>query len=219
MAKVTVVYDNNTNGSLRYGWGFSCLVGQNDKTVLFDTGWDGHALLENIAELGIAPESIDILVLSHQHWDHIGGVSHILHAAKNLKVYVPSSFSRYFKNEISKHAEVIEVTDICEIIPGMWSSGELGKKVLEQSLMVQGKKGIYVITGCAHPGIQPILQTAASLGKVAGILGGLHSLDDIELLEGLDYIAAGHCTKRQDELELLYGDRYIPIYSGYSVDF
>jgi 7,8-dihydropterin-6-yl-methyl-4-(beta-D-ribofuranosyl)aminobenzene 5'-phosphate synthase len=219
MAEVTVVFDNKANENLHHGWGFSCLVKQNNTTVLFDTGWDGHLLLENLGFLGFAPESIDILVLSHQHWDHIGGLSHILHAAKTLKVYVPSSFSRHLKDEISKQAEIEEVTNACEILPGMWSSGELGEKIPEQSLIIQGKRGCYVITGCNHPGIRSVLQIASSFGKVVGILGGLHYLEDIKLLDGLDYIAAGHCTNRQDELKSRYGARYVPIYSGYSVEF
>lgn len=218
MPKVTVVYDNKTNGKLQHGWGFSCLVEQGDNKILFDTGWNGQALLENLEDLGIKPETINVLVVSHQHWDHIGGLSHILHAAKNLEVYVPSTFSRNLKSEISRYAEVVEVTESCEIMPGMWSSGELGKNPPEQSLIVKGKTGIFVITGCAHPGLRPILEVAASFGKVVGILGGLHSLDEIQLLEDLDYIAAGHCTQRVGELKSLYGNRYVPIFSGYSVD-
>ncbi|MBP2030146.1 7,8-dihydropterin-6-yl-methyl-4-(beta-D-ribofuranosyl)aminobenzene 5'-phosphate synthase [Methanohalophilus levihalophilus] len=219
MPRLTVVYDNKTNGSLQSGWGFSCLVEQEDKKVLFDTGWDGQAVLDNLGQLEIDPETIDILVLSHHHWDHIGGLSHILHAARNLKVYVPSSFPQNLKSEISRYAEVVEITDSCEIMQGIYSSGELGIKPPEQSLIVRGNTGFFVVTGCAHPGIGPILENASSYGKVIGIIGGLHSLEEMEMLEDIQYIAAGHCTRRMEELQALYGDRYIPIFSGYSIDF
>ncbi|MDK2891657.1 MBL fold metallo-hydrolase [Methanohalophilus sp.] len=219
MPKITVVDDNKTNGKLNNGWGFSCLVEQGSNKVLFDTGWDGQALLENLEILGINPKTIDILVLSHQHWDHVGGVPHMLHAAGNLKVYVPSSFSPNLKKEISIHAEVAEVTNACEIIQGIYSSGELGEKTPEQSLIIKGKSGIFVITGCAHPGLSPILEVASSFGKIVGVLGGLHSLDEIQLLENMKYIAAGHCTRRIEDLKSLYGNRYTPIYAGYSIVF
>ncbi len=34
----------------------------------------GHVLLQNLAELGVAPEDIDVVVLSHLHFDHAGGL-------------------------------------------------------------------------------------------------------------------------------------------------
>ncbi len=35
---------------------------------------DGHVLLENLAALGVAPEDVDVVVLSHLHFDHAGGL-------------------------------------------------------------------------------------------------------------------------------------------------
>src|SRR5690242_12505488 len=34
---------------------------------------DRHVLLESLPALGIAPEQIDVVVLSHLHFDHAGG--------------------------------------------------------------------------------------------------------------------------------------------------
>ena len=60
------------------------------KTVLFETGIgaffdpklkdrygvldDGHVLLDSLAELGLSHEDIDLVVLSHMHFDHAGGL-------------------------------------------------------------------------------------------------------------------------------------------------
>ena len=33
-----------------------------------------HVLLKSLAEIGIAPEDIDVVVLSHLHFDHVGGI-------------------------------------------------------------------------------------------------------------------------------------------------
>lgn len=69
---ITVVFDNNPyKKGLENGWGFSCLIEGMEKTVLFDTG--GNILLDNMQMLGIYPEAVDILVLSHVHSDHVGG--------------------------------------------------------------------------------------------------------------------------------------------------
>jgi glyoxylase-like metal-dependent hydrolase (beta-lactamase superfamily II) len=62
----------------------------NGKTVLFETGIgaffepkmrerfgvveDRHVLLDSLAEAGFSHEDIDVVVLSHLHFDHAGGL-------------------------------------------------------------------------------------------------------------------------------------------------
>ena len=50
--KLTIIYNNEANPNLKSGWGFSCLIEENGKKVLFDTGCEGPGLLYNIKELG-----------------------------------------------------------------------------------------------------------------------------------------------------------------------
>ena len=89
--KITIVYDNDLFGYfLKSDWGFSALI---DKKILFDTGADGKLLLENMKKLHINPKKIEIVILSHQHWDHINGLSDLLSVNKNLTVYLLKSFS------------------------------------------------------------------------------------------------------------------------------
>jgi 7,8-dihydropterin-6-yl-methyl-4-(beta-D-ribofuranosyl)aminobenzene 5'-phosphate synthase len=65
---LTVLYDNNRlDPRLKTAWGFSCLVRAPEKTILFDTGGDGHTLLRNMKHLGLEPLEVDIVVLSHFH--------------------------------------------------------------------------------------------------------------------------------------------------------
>lgn len=42
--------------------------------VLFDTGMEGAAMAAALTAAGIAPEAVDIVVLTHMHGDHIGGL-------------------------------------------------------------------------------------------------------------------------------------------------
>ena len=87
--KITIVYDNCLNErGLKTGWGFSALIEINHTSpILFDTGDDGVALLYNMEQLGIAPERIGTIVISHAHGDHTG-IGAILDAASSHgKIY------------------------------------------------------------------------------------------------------------------------------------
>ena len=67
-------------------WGYSVLAksraAQVTRTTLIDFGYTSAALLNNMALLGIAPESIDAMVLSHGHYDHFGGLDGFLAGGK-----------------------------------------------------------------------------------------------------------------------------------------
>ncbi len=212
--ELTVVYDNMAGDGLISGWGFSCYIESDQHRILFDTGWDGCALLENLGSLDIDVRTIDTLVLSHQHWDHIGGLSHVLNACPGMDVYAPTSFSTNLKKEIAKVAKLHEVRQAQSILPGVYTTGELGSDIKEQSLVLEGNRGLYVVTGCAHPGLVEIMEAASQLGNVIGIIGGLHASEEYDLLAGLEYIGAGHCTVHQQAIAELYPDSYEAIRVG-----
>ena len=89
---MTIVYDNNRfDPRLRTAWGFSCVVRGLEKTILFDTGGDGRTLLGNMTQLGIEPAEVDIVVLSHIHGDHTGGLERFLEKNPRVIVYSPDA--------------------------------------------------------------------------------------------------------------------------------
>lgn len=55
-------------------WGFAALVEADEQTILFDTGMRPETVLENAAELGIDLSGVDTVILSHNHFDHTGGL-------------------------------------------------------------------------------------------------------------------------------------------------
>ena len=61
--------------------GFSALVrvdkGGREHTLLFDTGVSPSGVVENMRRLGIAPSDVEVIVLSHGHWDHVTGMEGI----------------------------------------------------------------------------------------------------------------------------------------------
>lgn len=230
-ATLTVVYDNNapvshSGADLSSAWGFSCLIETSATTVLFDTGGDGPTLMHNLSELGIDLADIDIVVLSHYHSDHTGGLSALLDACEPSAVFMPRSFPDEFKTRIGERTHVAEITSPTDIAPGIRSTGEMGLALIEQAITVETSSGLALITGCAHPGIVKIATRAAEWGDLALILGGFHLKDSddtrisqvIAELKRLDVQQAAptHCSgERGCELfRKAFGDAYVAVGLG-----
>ncbi|MBN1134783.1 MAG: MBL fold metallo-hydrolase [Methanosarcinaceae archaeon] len=212
--KLSIAYDNEAKKGFISGWGFSCFIATGDDSVLFDTGWDGCVLLQNLKAFGISPKDVDKVVLSHQHWDHMGGLTALLNANHDLEVYVPVSFSKRLKDEISTRARLVEVIGRQDICHNIYTTGELGKDVKEQSMLLDSSSGLYVVTGCAHPGLTEIMGVASQFGKVVGIIGGLHGTTEYNLLADLDLIACCHCTAHKEEIRKRFPDAHMEIEAG-----
>jgi len=45
-----------------------------EDTILFDTGNGGELWLKKLTELGVKPDSVKLILLTHMHGDHIGGL-------------------------------------------------------------------------------------------------------------------------------------------------
>lgn len=218
--KLTVVYDNEAKEGLQKGWGFACIIETEEHRILFDTGWDGHALLDNMEKLSIDPESIDTLVLSHQHWDHIGGVATFLNRDPNVELYVPSSFSAKLKKEMGARikGKLYGVKGPREICKNVYTTGELGSTIREQSLVIGSESGLYIISGCAHPGLSSITENASSFGNISGIFGGLHDSQEYGSFKDMQVIGAGHCTSHKDVIRKMYPEKFVKIFAGYSIE-
>jgi 7,8-dihydropterin-6-yl-methyl-4-(beta-D-ribofuranosyl)aminobenzene 5'-phosphate synthase len=55
-------------------WGFAALIEADGHTVLLDTGARPDTVLKNAEELGIDLSVVDTVILTHNHWDHAGGL-------------------------------------------------------------------------------------------------------------------------------------------------
>ncbi len=204
--KLTILYDNEASDGLSKGHGFSCLV-EGESKILVDTGWDGHLLLSNMEKLGVSLDGIDSIFLSHSHWDHISGLPTLLHLNKDLSVFSPKSFSDNFKGELKARAILKEVSTSTRIADGVYSTGELGEEIKEHALILEGKEGNIIVTGCSHPGLDLIINKSREFGKVYGVVGGFHGFDQYSILEGIQLIIPCHCTQHKREIKELYPER------------
>ena len=227
---VTVIYDNNVyKRGLQAAWGFSCLVKGTEKTILFDTGGNGLLLMQNMKHLEIDPMEIDVVVLSHIHGDHVGGLNSFLRSNHEVIVYMPTSFPNGFKESVKGHkAKSVEVKNPLSICEHVYSTGELGTRIKEQSLIIHTSKGLVVITGCAHPGIVEIVDKAKQLTKdqVLLVVGGFHLAgesesrieDIVESLKkmGVHYAGPCHCSgdKARELFKKEYNEDFIDVGVG-----
>jgi 7,8-dihydropterin-6-yl-methyl-4-(beta-D-ribofuranosyl)aminobenzene 5'-phosphate synthase len=227
---IGISYDNNPyNEELVPSWGFSCFIRGLEKNILFDTGGDGDLLLANMGHLGMDLEEIDLLVLSHIHGDHVGGIQALIEKNPRLVVFLPRSFPTSFKDKLKGCcADVVEIHEPFRICKGVYSTGELGRSVEEQSLILNTHRGAVVITACAHPGILKILKSVEALVDkgVFFLMGGFHLLDEhksemekivagIRRL-GVSYVAPCHCsgTFLKEALRIEYGNNFIEVGVG-----
>jgi len=241
---ITVVYNNNPCGrESAGGWGFSAMLAGTEKNILFDTGPDSSLLwagrrrkaspsglaADSMETLEKDPKSIDIIVLSHIHSDHSGGLWGFLEKNANVTIYLPESFPKKFKDRTtSAGANTVEVKEPLEICENVYSTGQLGKWKKEQSLIIRTEAGMIVMAGCAHPGILNIVKKARDLIKddILLVMGGFHlewarGAKIEKIISAFDqwgvrYVGPCHCCghKAMSALEKHFGKNYINVGAG-----
>jgi len=227
--RLTIVYDNTVyDARLGAAWGFSALVEAPGGTLLFDTGGDGALLLANMAALGIDPASIETVVLSHEHDDHAGGLPALLQAGADPTVYVPASFPAGPRAQLAAETAVVDVSAPQQILPGVFSTGEMGGAVPEQGLVIATAAGTVLLTGCAHPGIVAMVERARELvpGDIHLVVGGFHLAQESPATVaaivaafrdlGVQRVAPAHCTGEAAIAAFAreYGGDFIPAGAG-----
>lgn len=126
--------------------GFSALieaVGENDTVkVLLDTGPSSDVLINNASVLGVNLDEVEVIVLSHGHYDHTGGLLEVLKkVGKRIPVIAhPDAFKPKFavrpklryigipfsQSEIEKSGGVLLKTgNPVTIMNGLLSTGEV----------------------------------------------------------------------------------------------
>ncbi len=131
--KITVLVENFAGTrSMLAEHGLSILVSESSSSVLMDTG-QGDALLPNMQALGIEPEGIDHLVLSHGHFDHTGGIQKLLLRTGNIPVWghneiemrhsrLENGSGKFTGCHINRHGiDFRPIKGVVGIIPNVWA--------------------------------------------------------------------------------------------------
>lgn len=120
-----------------------------------------------------------------------------------------------------------QVAKITEVIPGFFlipvvSDVTGTKEMVELSLAIKTSKGLAVVVGCSHPGIEKILDAVTSVDKrIYALFGGFHfaGVPDKEVSRiigafhdhwKIERMAPGHCTGEFafSETQKLFSKRY-----------
>jgi 7,8-dihydropterin-6-yl-methyl-4-(beta-D-ribofuranosyl)aminobenzene 5'-phosphate synthase len=148
---------------------------------------------------------------------------------RQIAIYLPKSFPKKFKENIQKcGATPIEVKEPQKICEDVYSTGQIGKLIKEQSLVIRTRAGLIIMTGCAHPGILKMVKAAreSAGGSILLVLGGFHlewaTTGKIQKVISafkqwhVQYVGPCHCCghKARSLFEKCYGKNYINIGTG-----
>jgi 7,8-dihydropterin-6-yl-methyl-4-(beta-D-ribofuranosyl)aminobenzene 5'-phosphate synthase len=186
--KITILYDNYVHAKgTTADWGFACLVEGMEKTILFDTGTKPEILMHNVGQLKVNLEDVDMIVISHGHGDHTGGLMAVLEKLKKkagIPVYLPGFFPDNFIRKVEDAgAKVVSVKspEAVKLCENAYLTGMMGDKIEEHSLILDTgtDKGMVIVTGCSHPGISEIVKRSKEIVKkdVYLVFGGFHLMN------------------------------------------
>jgi metal-dependent hydrolase (beta-lactamase superfamily II) len=175
---------------LKTEMGVSYLVKTDSTTILFDLGHNPDELnpspLEyNMDKLGIGLDEIDILFISHNHFDHVGGQQwidagsfSIGNEQKDLsgkKVFtpIPMTYPGISPTHTPDPTIITEGTASTGIIPRKLYLGRIDEQAL--AINVEGK-GLVLIVGCGHQKLSRIIERTETVFEepIYGIIGDLH---------------------------------------------
>jgi 7,8-dihydropterin-6-yl-methyl-4-(beta-D-ribofuranosyl)aminobenzene 5'-phosphate synthase len=218
------------------GWGLSFLV---DGHLLFDTGEKGNLLMNNLRSLKVDVSAIDTVVISHDHWDHTGGLMDFLRKRPDVRVYLCPGFSDSLKKNVRSHkCAMMESCQVRGVAPGVFTTGEIigtyrNQDISEQALVVKTENGLSVITGCAHPGILTIIDVVRKnfpQDPLYAVLGGFHLMNkqprNIDTLVarfkclGIRKAGPTHCSgsEAEDLFKNEFQDNFLSLKVGQSID-
>ncbi len=224
--KLLVLVDNKDGERVKGTWGWSVLVETENWRALFDADSNPEVMRKNTRALGVDLSKLDFAVLSHDHWDHIGGFPYVGQVSKGLTVYVPAGVEEELEKWDLKPVVVRKPVKVAEDawVIGPVTTGLYG--IVEQTLAVSVEgKGLVVIVGCSHPGVDVMCQRAIEAtgeDRVYLVIGGFHSPSQAtldRLASKAKLIAPAHCSGEAAKLyvKTRYPDKYVEVKSGIEI--
>ena len=179
--EIRIIYDNTSiSPDFAPDWGFAALITHRGRHILFDAGRKAELFMENFKKLRIDPKSLSQALISHVHADHNGGVANLARLNPGLIFHVLDRFPPGVYPDVHKAETGAKRTaGPFELAPGIYSTGAVDGTPPEQALLIETTQGLVIVTGCSHPGVAKIVETAEKQrGKdsVRLLIGGFHML-------------------------------------------
>lgn len=201
-----ILYDTSEPAipGLKPGFGYAVYIHIDGKRILLDTGTDPDIMAHNLITAGVDVNSLDMVVISHNHHDHAGGLQRILELNPALPVYVPPG-------QVFAVSKVRTIEDNLQITPNLFViRGHSDKPTAgisdDLSIVIRGQSGAYVLSTCSHSGVAQIIDRAGDItgDDVFYFSGGARLIsrpdsDTLAVAETLDQrkvqvISPGHCS-------------------------
>lgn len=211
---ITTLIDNSlAKPGLGSVWGLSFHLkvhyAGRDDIILFDLGGSPHVFRHNVQALGLDLAETRAVVISHLHTDHYGALETAMEhiSSKDCITYLPIG-NEDVEDTITGADGRFVIADISEVVgSGISTTSALGARSLkEQGLVINtAEKGIVLLTGCAHPGLDRLASKAQKIfpdRPFHAILGGFHintreeGTEIAQKLQKMDvqFVAPCHCT-------------------------
>jgi len=193
--KISVLTDNHAGSFTMAEHGLSYLIEHDGKRILFDTG-QSNLFMKNAKLMNISLDNIDMIILSHGHYDHGNGLSY-LH--EGSLVCHPGCFVKRYSRKDNRYIGLKNTREELEKRFDIKVSGKafkISKKIIflgeiprlngfesqnttfafedgtpdfimdDGAIAIIIDEGLFVITGCGHAGIINTLEHAR---RVTGI--------------------------------------------------
>ncbi|WP_027398331.1 MBL fold metallo-hydrolase [Anaerovorax odorimutans] len=94
----TLVEDTSVSPEYRNEHGFSLYIETKKHKILFDLG-ASDLFLENAKKMNVDIKNVDLVIISHGHYDHGGGLNAFLQNNSKAKIYIHNkAFEGHFSN-------------------------------------------------------------------------------------------------------------------------
>lgn len=174
--KISIIFENSAKKNLACGWGFSALLEKGNETVLFDTGTCGSDLLSNLKEMDFDIDKLSKVVISHDHWDHTGGIFELLKVKKGSTFYVGEDLGKIYCEEIERRGgKVSKGKEWRQLAEDIHITPVLAGDMAEQALVINNRDYVFLLLGCSHPGVEKFIKISyRRFGKPICFAGGFH---------------------------------------------
>jgi glyoxylase-like metal-dependent hydrolase (beta-lactamase superfamily II) len=156
-----------------------------ETTILVDTGFDPDAAarrgrtcvvapLDALRQLGIAPEAVSTVVVTHLHYDHIGNV----HAFPHADLIVPKRELEFWtgpfaaRRQFAPHVEVREI----EVVERALAEGRVRTTEGTEEIV----EGVLAISVGGHSPGQQVTFVEGSAGSVVLASDAVHLYEELE---------------------------------------